>query len=164
MSDLDSQARQAVLAFQRETGELQRVMVGTSNAAEAAAERLEVLKSLVEVWPGADPALRSEVRALELRLMDLREQLDGDPTRPRRSEPGMPGLTDRLRTVMGHWSTTMEPTATHREQYDIVEEEFAAVYAALEQLVERDLPALEQRLEATGAPVPTTHRLPEWRR
>jgi hypothetical protein len=164
VSDLDSQARQAVLAFQRETGELQRVMVGTSNAAEAAAERLEALKSLVEVWPGADPALRSEVRTLELRLMDLREQLDGDPTRPRRSEPGMPGLTDRLRTVMGHWSTTMEPTATHRQQFDIVEEEFAAVYAALEQLVEREVPALEQRLEATGAPVPTTHRLPEWRR
>ncbi|KPK08560.1 MAG: glycosyl hydrolase [Gemmatimonas sp. SG8_28] len=164
MSDLDSETRQAVLAFQRETGELQRVIVGTSDAAEAAAERLAALKTLVEVWPGADPALRSEVRTLELRIMDLREQLDGDPTRPRRSEPGMPGLSDRLRTVMGHWSTTMEPTTTHRQQFDIVADEFAAVYAALEQLVERDLPALEQRIEATGALVPTLHRLPEWQR
>jgi hypothetical protein len=164
MSDLDSEAWQAVLAFQRETGELQRVMVGTSDAAEAAAERLDALKNLVEVWPGADPALRSEVRALDIRLMDLRAQLDGDPTKPRRSEPGMPGLTDRLRTVMGHWSTTMEPTTTQREQFDIVQDEFGAVYTALQQLVERDLPALEQRIEATGAPVPTTHRLPKWQR
>jgi hypothetical protein len=96
--------------------------------------------------------------------MDLREQLDGDPTKPRRSEPGMPGLVDRLRNAREFWGTTSGPTSTHREQFAIVQAEFGSVYDALAQLIEQDLPALERRVEATGAPVPTTHRLPEWRR
>jgi photosystem II stability/assembly factor-like uncharacterized protein len=156
--------RAAVLAFQRETGELQRVMAGTSAAADAAAERLERLKALIEVWPGADPGLRMDARTMELELEDLREILQGDPTMPRRSEPAMPGLLDRLSTARAFWSTTMGPTTTHREQFTLVREAFGPVYDALAQIVERDLPALEERVEASGAPVPTTDRLPRWPR
>jgi photosystem II stability/assembly factor-like uncharacterized protein len=165
MPSLAPADRNAVLAFQRQTGELQRAVMGTNRAAEEAAERITGLKQVIEVWPNAEPALRTEARQLELRLMDLRERLTGDPTKPQRSEPAMPGIMDRVQTIVsGHWSTTSAPTATHRRSYEIAAAEFADVYGDLQQLIERDLPALEDRVEAAGAPVQVRHRLPRWQR
>ena len=165
MPSLPPADRNAVLAFQRQTGELQRAVMGTNRAAEEAAERITELKQVIEVWPNADPALRTEARQLELRLMDLRERLTGDPTKPRRSEPAMPGIMNRVQTIVsGHWSTTSAPTATHRRSYEIAAAEFGEIYGDLQQLIERDLPALEDRVEAAGAPVQVRHRLPRWQR
>ena len=165
MASLPPADRAAVLAFQRQTGDLQRAVMGTTAAASDAADRITALEQVVEVWPAADPALREEARALELRLMDLRERLTGEPTMARRSEPAMPGIVDRVQTVIGgHWSTTSAPTETHRRSYEIAVEEFSGIYDDLRQLIEQDLPALEDRVEATGAPVAVRYRLPRWRR
>lgn len=157
--------REAVLAFQRRVGELQRAAMGATRAARDAMERIEDIKNVIEVWPGADMGLREEARSLELRLMDLQEALTGDPTKPRRSEPAMPGIVDRIQTIVfGHWSTTSAPTTTHERSYEIAAEEFGDIYDDLRQLIETDMPALEQRLEETGAPYTPGRGLPRWQR
>ena len=48
--------------------------------------------------------------------------------------------------------STYGPTADHRKTLDIAQEELAEVSAGLAQLVEVDLPAFEQKLEAAGVP------------
>ncbi|MGD2135189.1 MAG: hypothetical protein PVF27_03470, partial [Gemmatimonadales bacterium] len=156
--------RAEILAFYRQVGELQRAVMAANAAARAAAERIDEIKNVIEVWPDADLAMREDARALELRLMDLREALNGDPTRPRRSEPGMPGIVSRVRNAMGGLGTITPPTNTHRQAYELAAELFGDVYDDLRQLIETDLPALEDRLEATGAPYTSGRRLPEWRR
>lgn len=160
---LPPQDRTAVLAFQRQTGRLQRAVLGTREAAREAAERLEHIKRAVALTPEAPMELRDEARELELRLMDLREALEGDPTKPRRQEPAMPGIIDRVnQVVFGHWRATTGPTETHRRQYEIATADFGEVYDDLRQLIELDLPALEERLEAAGAPWTPGRGLPEW--
>jgi photosystem II stability/assembly factor-like uncharacterized protein len=157
--------RAATLAFQREAGALLRVVMGVNATAAAAATRLEAAKRVIEVWPATPLTLRDEARALELRLMDLRERLTGDPTRPRRNEPAMPGIVDRVQTaVYGSYGVTTQPTGTHRQMYDLARREFEEVYADLRQLIEADLPALEDRLEAAGAPYTSGRRMPRWPR
>lgn len=157
--------RDAILAFQKQTGALQRAVMGASSAASDAAERIELIKDLVSRAPNAPPELRAEARALELRLMDLRETFGGDPTRRRRREAAMPGITSRLQQIVGgHWSSTSPPTATHRAQYDIVAAEFEAVLGDLTQLIEVDLVALEDQLEAAGLPWTRGRKLPRWQR
>jgi photosystem II stability/assembly factor-like uncharacterized protein len=154
--------REAVLAFQRQAGELQRAVMAASGAARGAAEQLGAMKNAIEVWPDADPSLRQEARELELRLMDLQELLFGDRTRTRRNEADMPGLTSRVSTaVRGSYRTTYGPTDSHRRQYDIAAAQFAELLPALRQLIEVDLVALEDRLEAAGVPY-TGNRLPNW--
>jgi hypothetical protein len=139
--------------------------MGTSRAAADAAERLDHIKRAIEVYPGVDPALRQEARELELRLTDLREALSGDPTKRRRSEPEMPGIMSRVQTAMfGTLSTTSPPTETHRMSYRIAAEEFSGVYDDLRQLIEVDLVALEDRLEAAGVPWTPGRKLPRWSR
>jgi hypothetical protein len=162
---LPAQDRAAVLAFQRQTGELQRAVMGTARAATDAAQRLSLIKQAVEATPAATEELRQEARTLELRLMDLQEALTGDRTRPSRAEPGMPGIISRVNSVVsGHWRAVHGPTGTHRQQYEIAAAAFSDVYDDLRQLIETDLPALEGRLEAVGAPWTPGRALPRWTR
>ena len=102
---------------------------------------------------------------MELKLWDVREAFTGDPTRPRRNEPAPPGLVGRIDTIIrGHWSTTSAPTASHRKNYEIAEAEFSEALEKLRPLLEKDLPALHDRLEDAGAPWSPGRKLPKWKR
>ena len=155
--------REAKLAFQREAGRLQRAVLGAARAAGDAAERLEIIKYAVEVTPGVEQDLRTEVRAMELALTDLRELLTGDRTRSRRSEPAIPGIMSRVQTVVGgQWSNTASPTGTQREQLALASDLFAGMVEDLRQLVDSDLPHLEDRLDAAGVPWTPGRGVPRW--
>ncbi len=157
------QDRAGVLAFQRETGELLRAVTGSQRAAAGAAQRIAAVKQALQRWPAAPGALMTEARALELRLLDLRETLDGSRTRTSRAEPDLPGIAGRVNQIVrGHWNGMHGPTGTHREQYGLAREAFSAMYPELQQLVESDLPALETRLEEAGVPWTTGRALPRW--
>lgn len=162
-SGLPPADRQAKLAFQRQTGALQRAVLGASRAAADAAERLEFIKRAVEITPEVDPSLRAEARDLELRLLDLREALNGDPTRARRSEAAMPGIVDRVQTVVGgQWSNTSAPTDTQRRNLEIAGREYGAIADDLRELVEVRVPALEDRLDEAGVPWTPGRGVPHW--
>jgi hypothetical protein len=152
-------------AFQQKTAELQRAVMGAYRVAQDTAEQLEYLKRAAELTPGVDPQLRKQVRQTELRLQDMIEKFQGDPTRPRRNEPAMPGILSRVRTVVyGTWSTTQAATGTHQRSYEIAADEFSEVLAPLRKLVERDVPALGRKLEAAGAPWTPGRRIPDWKK
>jgi hypothetical protein len=100
-----------------------------------------------------------------LKLLDLREQFTGDSTKSRRNEPAQVGLIDRIETIIGgHWSTTSAPTGSHRKNYEIAAAEFEEDLKALRPLLERDLPALHDTLEAASAPWAPGRKLPQWKR
>lgn len=163
MPTLPSADREAILAFQRKTGRLQRAIMGSNAVIGEVAERLQYIKRTIEISADLDADLLSQARALEIRLMDIREKFSGDPTRPRRSETAPPGIMSRIQTVIGgHWSTTTGPTTTHQQVYEIAEAEFSEVYDDLRQLVEVDLARLEQKLEDAGAPWTPGRGLPRW--
>jgi hypothetical protein len=155
--------REALLAFQMQVGELQRVVQGAGRVASEAEEQISFIKRAIEVSPQVDTDLLNEARRLELRLMDLQEALNGDRTLPRRSEAAMPGIQGRIRTVIfGSMSSTHAPTATQRQGYDIAAALFTDIYDDLKQLVEVDLPAFQGQLEAAGVPWTPGRGLPSW--
>ncbi|UCG53249.1 MAG: glycosyl hydrolase, partial [Candidatus Latescibacterota bacterium] len=157
--------REAVLAFQRKTGELQRAVFGADAAANEAAERIGYIKNVVEKTPGLDSVLRERARSLELELMDLRERITGDPTKSKRNEPAMRSIISRINQIVkGHWSTTSGPTKTHRKNYEIAAGEFEEILGELRRLIEHDLVALEEELEAAGAPWTPGRGVPKWER
>ena len=109
--------------------------------------------------------LRQDARSLELKLLDLRERFTGDPTRSRRNEPAAVGLIDRIETIIGgHWSTTSAPTGSHRKNYDDRRVRVRGGPEGLRPLLEHDLPALHETLEAAGAPWAPGRKLPNWKR
>jgi photosystem II stability/assembly factor-like uncharacterized protein len=165
MSSLPPADREEVLAFQKKTGELQRAVMGANAAAGEAMDRIKYIKKSIALTPALEPGLVEEAHRLQLTLMDLREKFSGDPTRPRRSEPGMPGIIRRVnKIVYGHWSTTSSPSKTHRKNYEIVAADFESILDELRQLIETDLAAFEQKLEAAGAPWTPGRGVPRWKR
>jgi hypothetical protein len=157
--------RAAVLAFARQTGELQRAALGTLEALSDGLRQLTTIKQIVEHTPSVPSKLRQDARGLELKLLDLRERFTGDPTRARRNEPAVAGLIDRIETIIaGHWATTSAATGSHRRNYEIAASEFEAALASLRPLLEHDLPALHDALEAAGAPWTPGRKLPRWKR
>jgi photosystem II stability/assembly factor-like uncharacterized protein len=164
IATLPAEDRSELLAFQRKTAKLQRAVLGASQAAEEAQNRLNHLKRAIHDTPEADPALANEARTLETRLKDLLIELSGDPTIRRRNEPSPPSIIGRVQGIVsGHWASTSAATQTHREAYEIAAEEFAGVLENLRALIEVDLINLEEKLEQAGAPW-TPGRVPRWSR
>jgi len=156
--------REAVMAFARQTGELQRAALGTLEALNDGLSQVANIKRIIDQTPTLPLKLRQDARSLELKLLDLREQFTGDPTKSRRNEPAQVGLIDRIETIIGgHWSTTSAPTGSHRKNYEIAAAEFEAALKNLHPLLDRDLPALHETLEAAGAPWAPGRKLPQWK-
>ena len=157
--------RAAVMAFARQTAELQRAALGTLEALNDGLGQVGVIKRIIEQTPALPLKLRQQARSLELALLDLRERFNGDPTRSRRNEPAATGLIGRIETIIdGHWSTTSAPTGSHRKNYEVASAEFEEALKAAQPLLERDLPALHETLEAAGAPWAPGRKLPKWKR
>ena len=86
-------------------------------------------------------------------MLDINEAFSGDPTKSRRNESAYPGFRSRLRTMTsGAMGSTEGPTDTHRQQYEIIVAEYQGVAEQVSQLLDVDLPALNAKLDAAGAP------------
>ncbi len=155
--------RDAIMAFVKEAQELSKSVRGATSVANEVKEQLDAIRSVIRNSTTLDPAMENEVRAMEIRLMDITEKFNGDPTKSRRNEPSMPGLSGRIRNMMfGAMGSTEGPTGTHRRQYEIAGEEYDAVIDELRTLVETDLPALHEKLDEAGAPWTPGRKIPEW--
>ena len=120
------------------------------------------LKKALDDAPAADATLAAEVRALEARLRDLDVKLDGGSAKQRYQEPVPASIASRVQGIVdAHWTTTQAPTGTQRRAYDLAASDFAPVLADLSRLIETDLPALERKADAAGAPW-TPGRVPRW--
>jgi photosystem II stability/assembly factor-like uncharacterized protein len=156
--------RAALLAFQRQTAELQRAVMGAAQVATETRTRLGLLRRALDETPRADPAFRQEAAALDVRLQDLQARLQGDPVVGRRNEATMPGIAERVQKVVsGHWQYMGTATATQHRDYEIAAAEFGELLPRLRQLVEVGLKALFDKAEAAGAPW-TPGRVPIWPR
>ncbi len=154
--------RQALEAFQRQTADLQRAVLGAVRAADEAQERLDALHRALLDTPGADASLLGEARDLEMRLKDLEIDLEGDSVVAEHNEPTPPSIVDRVQQVVyGSWGSTSAPTETHRRGFEIAGQQFSEVLAKLRTLIETDLAGLEGKVEDLGGPW-TPGRVPRW--
>src|SRR5439155_1954563 len=104
----------------RKTARLQRAVLGATEVANEAQNRLDHLKKAIDETPEAAPELAQRVRSLQGRLQDLLVNLTGDPVRAKRNEPTPPAIRDRVeRIVDSHWRWSGMPPATCRREYEI---------------------------------------------
>ena len=159
---LPASERAEVLAFERKTARLQRAVLGATEAASEAQNRIAYLKKALDETPEASPELADRARSLEARLKDLLVALTGDSVRAKRSEPTPPAIRDRVeRIVDSHWRSSGMPPATCRHDYDIAASEFGQTLSKLRELIGGELAKLESDAEGAGAPW-TPGRLPTW--
>jgi len=154
--------REAVLAFRRKVADLRRAALGALQAANAGKDRIAHLRQALVDTPSADVAILAELADLDARLNDLLTALRGDRTRAARNEPADPSIVERIDQIADdQWHVTAPPTRTQEESCRHAGDAFAQVLAELRAILEAELPAVEARLEAAGAPW-TPGRVPKW--
>jgi len=159
LATLGASDRKALLEFQKKAGELQRAMMGASEAARDALKSIEFMKKALLDTPGAAKKLDGEVRALEARLRAALRDLVGDWTVRRRSEAVLPSLMDRVNAQL---TTTCPVTETARRDYEIAAAGFGPLLEKMRLLIDEDLRELGAKLDAAGAPWTPGRPLPKW--
>jgi hypothetical protein len=124
-------------------------------------QRLDLISRALVLTPTADQALIDQVRSLDNRLRDIQVALSGDQVMSRYNEPTPSSIVQRVQNVVGGWSATGAATTTQRQGYQAAADAFAPVLDKLRTLVETDIKALDDKLEAIGAPY-TPGRVPKW--
>jgi len=163
-ASLPAADKNELLSFQRETAGLQRAVLGAVRAADYAKDALAHFRKAVIQAPEAELVLLGETRALEDRLYEIQRALSGDTTVRRRGEPVPPSIAQRVQGIVSsQWTSTSAPTQTNRDNLRIAGDAFAPVLDELRKLMDEDMRALAEKLDAAGAPW-TPGRLPSWRR
>jgi hypothetical protein len=151
---------EGVTAFREESGELFRAVQGATRTYRDAGDRLKHIRQAIKETPSLETGMLDEVDALTEKLADIGVKLNGDRTVSRRSEPTTPSISRRASWIFyGIQSNTQGPTQTMRDNLALTSSLFTPVLADLTTLVTVDIKALEDKLEAAGAPY-TPGRIP----
>ena len=151
-----------MVAALREITDLQRAVSAAGAVIGETEQKLGAIREVLTRSTVGDTSIDDAVRDLAHRLADLKEALDGNAEQGGIGEPTPPSVSGRLDTVaFANRLTAYGPTPHHLESFRIAEQEFAAVRRGLNRLLDVDLPALEQKLEAAGVPWTPGRRVPE---
>ena len=152
-------AERTLLAdFQRKVAKLQRAVGGAVEVSGGVKSRIGLLKRAAMEALTDNKKLMDQAEAFDNEIDQLINELRGGREN---SDIPPPSIASRIGNVAGTIRlSTIKPTQTQLDQYELSNTEFAPVLARLRTLVEIDLPNFEKALEAAGAPL-TPGRLPQ---
>ncbi|MCG8375001.1 MAG: hypothetical protein MI702_00790 [Chlorobiales bacterium] len=135
--------------------------MGTQRVIQDAFSKMGLIKRALDGTPGIDVAMMDEARALEKRLQDLNEELSGDNTPRGWGDAVPPSIQSRIFSLMfGHWGTFYGPTKTHRASLEIALQQYEELVPKLRTLIEVDIVAFEEKMEAAGVPWTPGRKIP----
>lgn len=153
----------AMLSWQREAAELQRAVTGADAVLADAQSKVKLMREAIFVSKTPDLTIDKDLQAIDKQLMALRVELYGDPLATRLDIDQVPDISSRLwSAIYDGWGSTSGPTNTMKEQLSLAAEAFKPFLANLKRISGVEIPTLERKLEAAGAPY-TPGRLPEWK-
>jgi len=158
----DADAVKEQVAFHREVLKLSRAVTGATNVATELGTRLDAIRRALDTAPKADEASKKQVREMIDRNREILRAFRGDSVLAARNENVPLSISSRVGTAARASAQALaKPTGTQKEQYAIAAKEFAEELAKLKKLADVEVPALEKKLDAFGAPW-TPGRLPAW--
>ncbi|MFM8742660.1 MAG: hypothetical protein ACKODM_04930, partial [Cytophagales bacterium] len=156
--------RPALVGWQRKAAELQRSIAGASAMLNDANNRTKHMKASVMSVAKPNQDFMKEIQGIEEKIRALQKKMNGDRVADQLNIDAPPSISSRLfSSLYDGYGSTSEPTTTMKDQLRIAGEEFEAALAELKGIFSNEIKALEQKLEAAGAPY-TPGRMPEWRK
>ena len=151
----------SVFAWKASVAELRRIAQSASAALSDAQTKLKYFKAAINSIQDQGSSILNDIQKLDKNLSEVSEQFYGDNVKGRLEIQEKPSIYSRLNSaVYDGYGSTGEPTATMKEQFRLASEDFDQWYAKLKVLISSDLKAIEQKLDAAGAPH-TPGRLPD---
>jgi len=141
-----------VAAFREEVESLANEMTETSNLLQEQIQLVEAMQTAHSRSDSPSPELTSRLYQTRQELLGLREQMRGSEAKREIGERNPPTPGSRLSVGYNGLEGTYGPTEMHRQSVQVGRAEFAPIKAEIERYAEQVMPALQQALEATGAP------------
>ncbi len=141
----------AAAEFQQRVARLEARSAAVGRELGGAREALRVARASIAAAARPDPALYGRVDSLVVQINLLARRLNGDPVRASLDESQEQSIGARLGAA-SQYEHRYPPTATQRREADLAETELAALERDLRQLLESELPRLQQAMAAAGAP------------
>ena len=158
---LPAQEAKAVLAYQREVGRYQKLVLGTVNKVDEVLQQLGAIQRMLKNTLDTAPELVDEARNLELRLQAIHTQLTTDAIREQHNVMAVPGIMDRISQAYSQTLGSLHgPTQTQRQDYILAKELYQELHPAIKQAVNVDFEKLKSQLDAAGVPWTTGRKLP----
>jgi photosystem II stability/assembly factor-like uncharacterized protein len=152
-SMMPRQDRKETLAFQMQVGRLQKAVLGANGKLLETIKQLEEIRGALKKSRVADVKLSQSARKLELQLLDVKDRLSGDETKAKRSQTASLSVIVRVQNALvGTLNQTYGPTKSNRKDFDIARKDYAQLERRLQQLIEKDLETLKQKLDEAGVP------------
>jgi photosystem II stability/assembly factor-like uncharacterized protein len=149
-------------AFWQEIAAAQRSVTAATRALADALKRVDAMRVALARAPAAPGDLDGRLHGLRETLLDLDERLNGNRSKREVGEKGKPTIRGRLRFAAGGARfSTYGPTPTLSESLDIARAEFADFKAALDDVLDRQMPEMERALAGAGAPWTEGQAIPE---
>lgn len=148
------QDRAQTIALVREIGLFTNRAYTASQKLSERNEELSVLISRLRQHPNATPELLGQAVKLKQKLDGFSRILRGNELKEERWAMTEPGINERLQGALsGAMSGTYGPTQTTREQWKIGKEQFEEIEADLNQLLDVEIDAFEERVEQANVPL-----------
>ncbi|MEP1143247.1 MAG: glycosyl hydrolase [Henriciella sp.] len=155
--------RPALLAFQQDTAQISTIVAGTVATSAELRNRLAHLKLSVETIGVPNASLRARVQTLEAQLDGSDTLLNGDATIAGRNEPAPRSIRARVSQIRGWgWQTQAPATGSNVEALEVAKVELDTVLSQM-RTIEVSLEAIEDELEALGAPFTPGSGVSSWK-
>lgn len=149
--------------FLKEVAALRRVIYGALDKTNELGITIKTIDNALKLTAAATNDLTESAAKIESELREVIVALSGDQSLTKRNENAPTSIVSRMDGVVwGLWSTTSAPTQTQRDAVKIASEEFEVQLEKLKKLINVDLKALEDKMDALGCPY-TPGRMPEWK-
>jgi hypothetical protein len=149
-------------AFWQQLTQLQRSTSAASLVLQNALKKVAAMRTALARTPSAPGSLDGRLHELRETLLEFEEQLRGNRARRSVGEKNNPTIGGRLWFALGGaQNTTYGPTPNSKKSFDIAGSQFAKLKAALEDIVDRQLPEMERALSRAGAPWIEGQPIPE---
>jgi chromosome segregation ATPase len=148
--------------FQQKVAHLDRALTGAIHIGNDLNQRMSLIHQSLRDTPGDVSGLVTRADDIENRLREIMRALRGDEVLRRRQENTPAAINDRINQIEEEERfSTVRPTQTHIDTYNVAAQQFGDQLAKLRQLVDVDMKKLEDDMEKAGAPWTPGH-VPEW--
>ena len=153
LSGLKAENYIALGRFNKELRAAQKNLTAATGTLAEAGTRLDQMRSAVKLAERTDDTLEADFKAIDTALKSLRRELEGDRFLSERYENAPMSISERLGFAGGtHNDAITLPTGTAKTALQDGKAELAEALVKIRTLVEKELPALDKKLDAIGAP------------
>ncbi len=161
LSALTADGYKEIAAFNKQVKTLRKAVTATLSTNTELATKLDQVKSALELAPKADELAKLQVRELIEKVRVSQRNLRGDGILAARNENVPESISARAGYAASASSGALaKPTGTQKQEYADANKLLAIEVNTLREILDKELPALEKKLEELGAP-PLPGRLPK---